>query len=362
MTAKVISFGALNASLAKDQTKIVMDRLQAASPRYAYQMQVVPSPLADDEREDEPFLAACAAEVEYLEEQLLGGEFRLVVVRAPDLVLPLRDGVTYAAVPPRDTPFDALLSRRGAIIDDLEDGARVGVLSLRSKFQVQELWPHLDVRLRSGGVIASLDALLRRSELDALVAPAAVAEHLGLQSVVTEIFSPELILPAGGQGILVVLGLTEDQEVREILAPIHSETTFREMEAEHAFLQRFASDQDLPLSVLARCVGSRLTVTGAVGSSQGGSVVRATREGPAASAGVLGSQLAESMLLSDATVISLLEADFPEGVPEDDSLDETTPSGELDPETLAELDRLEEIAALEEEDDDDDYDDDDRDV
>ena len=81
VTAKVISFGALNASLAKDQTKIVMDRLQAASPRFAYQMQVVPSPLTDEERENEPFLAASAEEVAFLEDQLLAGEFRLVVVQ-----------------------------------------------------------------------------------------------------------------------------------------------------------------------------------------------------------------------------------------------------------------------------------------
>jgi hydroxymethylbilane synthase len=362
VTAKVISFGTLNASLAKDQTKIVMDRLQAMSPRHAYQMQVVPSPLTDEERENEPFLAASAEEVTYLEDQLLAGEFRLVVLQAPDLVLPLREGVVYAAVPTRDTPFDALLSRRGAIIDDLEDGAKVGVLSLRSKLQVQDLWPHLDVRLRPGGVMSSLEALLRRSEIDALVAPAAVAEHLGLQSIVTEIFNPDLILPGGGQGILVVLGLAEDLEVREILAPLHSEATFREMEAEHAFLQRFASDQDLPLSVLARCTGARLAVTGAVGSSQGASVVRANKEGPAGDAAELGGRLAESLLLSDATVISLLEADFPEGVPDDDILEEETITGELEADVLAELDRLEELAALtDEEDDEDDEDDDDRD-
>jgi hypothetical protein len=39
---------------------------------------------------------------------------------------------------------------------------------------------------------AALETLLRQADLDGLVAPAAVAEHLGLQSVVTEIFNPEL--------------------------------------------------------------------------------------------------------------------------------------------------------------------------
>lgn len=353
MSAKVLSFGTLDASLAKDQTQRVMDRLANANPRLACQMQRIPSPLRDEEREDEPFLAACAREVEFLENQLLAGEFRLMVVRAPDLVLPLREGLCYAAVATRDTPFDALLSRRGAIIDDLEDGAHVGVLTLRSKVQVQALWPNIAVILRHGGVMAALDALLRLSELDALVAPAAVAEHLGLQSVVSEIFNPGMILPGGGQGILAVLGRSDDAEVRELLAPIHSDVARCEMEAEHAFLQRFASDQDLPLSVLARCVDETITITGAVSSSQGASAARARIDGPRGQAAALGTQLAEILLQNDAVVIGLLEADFPEGVPDDDLLEEAVPS-ELEPDILEELDQLDDSL-------DEDLDDDDRD-
>ena len=64
--------------------------------------------------------------------------------------------------------------------------------------------------------------------------------------------------------------------------------------------------------------GTRLVVTGAVGSPRAPASVRASKEGPAGEAAALGGRLAESMLLSDATVISLLEADFPEGVPDDD--------------------------------------------
>jgi hypothetical protein len=66
------------------------------------------------------------------------------------------------------------------------------------------------------------------------------------------------------------------------------------------------------------------------------------------------------MLLSDATVISLLEADFPEGVPDDDPLEDAA-TGELEADVLAELERLEELAASEEEEEDDE-DDDDRDL
>jgi hydroxymethylbilane synthase len=327
VTAKVVSFGCLNTQLAKDQTKVVLDRLQAANPRLACRIEVVPSPVPAETLQDEPFLAASAAEVEFLEDQLLAGEFRLAVVRAQDLVLPLRDELCYAAIPARDTPFDAFLTRQNAIIDDMPDGAVIGVLNLRSRTQMAALWPNLEFRLLRGGMQAALEALLRRCELDGLVAPAAVAEHLGLQGIVAEIFNPELILPSGGQGIMVILGRADDADVQELLAPLHSVETQHEMEAEHAFLQRFASDLELPVGVLARCTGQQLTVTGAVGSSATARAALQQREGPADQAAVLGTTLAEAILQSDEALIGLLEAEFPEGLPPQDEEDEV----EVDP-------------------------------
>ncbi|HOX24942.1 MAG TPA: hypothetical protein PLL30_04155 [Candidatus Krumholzibacteria bacterium] len=325
MNARVVSFGCLNTQLAKDQTNVVVDRLQEVNPRLACRLQVIPSPVAAEVLENESFLAASTPEVEYLETQLLAGDFRLAVIRAQDLVLPLRDGLAYAAIPQRDTPFDAFLTRQNAIIDDMPNGSRIGVLNLRSRTQMQALWPHLEFRLLRGGVQAALEALLRRCELDGLIAPAAVAEHLGLQGVVAEIFNPELILPSGGQGILVVLGRAEDAEIRELLAPLHSDATQYEMEAEHAFLQRFASDLELPVGVLARCTGNRLVVTGAVGSSHAATVAWQQREGPAEQAAVLGTALAEDILSSDEALIGLLEAEFPEGLPADEDEFEIDP-------------------------------------
>ncbi|MEZ4386614.1 MAG: hypothetical protein R3D98_03385 [Candidatus Krumholzibacteriia bacterium] len=318
MNPKVVSFGCLNAQLAKDQTKAVLDQLQAVNPRLACRLQVVPSPVSEKDRAGESFLAASAAEVEFLEDQLLAGEFRLAVVRALDLVLPLRPGLRYAAVMPRSTPYDAFLTRQNAIIDDMPDGSVIGVLNLRSRTQMSSLWPNLEFRTLRGGVAAALESLLRKCDLDGLVAPAAVAEHLGLQSIVAEIFNPDLMLPSGGQGIVVVLGRADDAEAVDLLAPLHCEATLREMEAEHAFLQRFASDLELPVGVLARCEGGRLRIAGAVGSSESDNHAVVTREGAADAAASLGVALAEALLSSDTALISLIEADFPEGIPDDE--------------------------------------------
>lgn len=322
MNPKVVSFGCLNTQLAKDQTRAVLDRLQTLSPRLACRVQVVPSPIPPSQLGGESFLAASAAEVEFLEAQLLQGDFRLAVICAQDLVLPLREELTFGAIAPRDTPYDAFLTRENLIIDEMSDGAEIGVLNLRARVQMQALWPNLQFRQLRGGMQAALEALLRRCELDGLIAPAAVVEHLGLQGIVAEIFNPELVLPSGGQGILAVLARTDDVEARELMASLHSEATQRELEAEHAFLQRFASDLELPVGVLARCVEGRLLVTGAVGSSDAANAAVHQREGPPSEAVRLGSELAETLLHDNAALIGLLEAEFPEGLPGEEEPDQ----------------------------------------
>ena len=105
--------------------------------------------------------------------------------------------------------------------------------------------------------------------------PASAAEDLGIQGIVSEIFYPELILPSGGQGILVVLAREDDREAAELLSPLHCESSAREMAAEHAVIQRLASDQDLPVGVLAHVDGDHLELAAVVGSPRGERVRRA---------------------------------------------------------------------------------------
>ncbi len=339
MKSRVISFGSLASPLAKSQTQFVISRLQAIRPRQTCQMTIVPTPVADSAKADEPFLAAAAAEVEFLEEQLLAEEFQVVVVAAPDLVLPLREGVTYAAVPERSTPYDAFLNRQGLIIDEMTAGSVIGVPNLRTRIQMQSLWPDLEFPILTGGLDRGLESLLRQCQVDGLVLPAGAAEHLGIQGIVSEIFYPEMILPSSGQGTLVALGRQDDQDLRDLLQPLHSLQTFQEMTAEHAFMQHFASDLDLPISVLAQVKQEQIHLTGATGSAHGVSTKSVTLSGDSEQAEMLGSELARLLLQDGQTVIDLLEADFPDGLPAGDleSDFEEEPEDELGDDLRAEL-------------------------
>ena len=320
------SLGVSETHLAKTQGLAIAARLQAAHPRLACEVMTVPWPRSLEARG--AFLVESAEQAARVDQRLLAGDFRLALRRATDLRLPLADGLLQAAVLERETPYDAFLNRQGQITDEMPPGSVVGVLNLRSKAQMQALWPQLEIRLLSGGVEAAVEAMLRQSLVEGLVLPAAVTEHLGIQAVVTELYYPELMVPSAGQGILVLLARADDKEARELARALHSPATGLELEAELAFLERMASDQDVPAGVLAQVEGKRVTVTGAVASPSGGAVNRVTRQGPATQTAAMGAAVAEELLQNADALIDLLEADFPDGLP----------AAELDESIMAELD------------------------
>ena len=53
-----------------------------------------------------------------------------------DLPTAMTPGLELACTPPRATPFDVLVSRDGALLHDLPEGARVGTASIRRRIQL----------------------------------------------------------------------------------------------------------------------------------------------------------------------------------------------------------------------------------
>jgi len=356
LKSRVISFGSLASPLARNQTQAIIDRIQERQPRLTCQLNIWDSPVPDTEKQNEPFLAASRQEIEFLEKQLLQEQARLVVVEAADMVLPLPEGLEIICVPDRYAPFDAYLNRQGLIMDEMESGTCIGVLSMRSRSQMRSRWPDISFRILRGGVDRAMETHMRHSEIDGLVLPSAVTEHLGIQGIVSEIYAPEFILPGPGQGTLVILGRAGDQEARELLANLHSPDTAIELETEQAFCSRMVSDQDLPVGALARVAGGEVEITGTTGPGSKRIVVN----GETHEADAVGCGLAQQILSRGESFADLLEADFPDGLPDENDEDVAildgpaeSPDGDdwsdldEDLDELENLKRLEDLAGIE---------------
>ncbi|MBK9473876.1 MAG: hypothetical protein IPO18_16695 [bacterium] len=345
--ASSLTFASLASPLSRNQSQSVIDRLQQRTRNLACQLELLASPQQEAQRAQETFVAASRPEIAFLLKALGEGRARLLVLEATDMLAAGIPGAQIVCVPDRAAPFDAFLNRSGHIMDEMEPGSRVGVLSQRVRAQLQALWPDLRFEILSGGVDRAMETHLRRSEIDGLVLPASVTEHLGIQGIVAEIFAPEFVLPGPGQGTLVVLARDDDDTARELLAPLHSEDSARELAAESAFHRRMLPDQDLPVGALARVGSDGIAILGGTGAGRH----RISVNGTVDEAEAVGDGLAQQLLSHCDTFMNLLEGDFPEGLPEEPDEDATLLGGlateEVDEPFDENLEDLEELRGFE---------------
>ena len=137
--------------------------------------------------------------VSALREVLLAGEVDLAVHSLKDLPVGPAAGVVLAAVPPRDDPRDALAARDGAKLSELPAGARVGTGSPRRAAQLLALRGDLRCIPVRGNAGTRLDKV-GSGEIDAVVLALAGLARIGQSEAVTQVFEPEEMLPAPGQG------------------------------------------------------------------------------------------------------------------------------------------------------------------
>ena len=235
--------------------------------------------------------------VKEIEEALLDGRADLAVHSVKDMPAVLPEGLHLAAMPPREDPRDALISKNGAGLDKLPHGARVGTSSLRRAAQLLHLRPDLRIETLRGNV----DTRLRKLEtegLDAIVLAAAGLKRMELSQVISEYLEPERILPAVGQGALGIETRIGDVSTNEIVASLIHQQTVTTVRAERAFLKRLEGGCQVPIGGYATMEGETLILTGMVADLQGVRLIRKEMRGDARQPEVVGESLAEVVLES----------------------------------------------------------------
>jgi hydroxymethylbilane synthase len=151
-----------------------------------------------------------------------------------------------------------------------------------------------------------LDTRLKKLEttnLDGIILAYAGVKRLGLEERVTEILSPEISLPAIGQGALGIETRIDDKEVEERIQFLNDAPSATVISAERAFLKKLGGGCQVPVAAYGQIVGSTLRIDGMVGATDGKMLIKHHLEGPIAKAELLGTQLAEILLTRGAKKI-----------------------------------------------------------
>lgn len=233
-----------------------------------------------------------------LRERLLAGEVDLAVHSLKDLPTAQPAGIALAAVPPRGDPRDALAARGGAKLADLPPGARVGTGSARRVGQLRALRPDLDCVSIRGNADSRL-ARVAAGDLVAVVLAYAGLARIGRTDVVTQIFEPEEMLPAPGQGALAVECRADDAALARLLAAVDDQASRAATAAERGVLAGLQAGCSAPVGAYAAGIDV-LHVSAVVLGVDGRAAVRLSRSGPAGAAEHIGRELAAELLARGA--------------------------------------------------------------
>jgi hydroxymethylbilane synthase len=229
--------------------------------------------------------------------RLEAGDVDIAVHSLKDLPTADADGIVLAAVPTRDDPRDALVSHDGVKLADLPAGARIGTGSPRRAAQLRLLRPDITPVPVRGNADTRLGKV-GAGKLDAVVLGYAGLARIGRLDAVTEIFEPDEMLPAPGQGALAVECRADDGELRELLAAVDDPSSHAAVTAERSLLAALEGGCSAPAGAYAAHAPATGTVhlRAAVYDRGGAGAVRACGEAAAGDARLLGQEVAGELL------------------------------------------------------------------
>lgn len=242
--------------------------------------------------------------VSELQHALRAHKIDIAVHSMKDLPTSAVDGLTVAAVPYREDPRDAVVSRSGAGLDDLASGSVVATGSPRRAALMFIRRPDLVLHLIRGNVntrVARLDA--RTSEIDALILATAGLKRLAMQDRIAQHLGCMDFVAAPAQGALALECRSDDSEAVSLCNRIeHSETRVA-VEAERAFISTIGAGCSTPAGAHAKIEGDTITLAAFIANISATKSFFRTTNAPLSDAIELGRVTAREMLSDGAAEV-----------------------------------------------------------
>lgn len=285
-----IRIGSRESRLAVIQSRLVMDRIAQAEPQA--ELELVTMKTTGDKILDKTLdkIGGKGLFVRELDQALRAGRADFTVHSLKDMPMEVPEDLPLAAFSKREDPRDVLVLPEGA--KELDKDKPIGCSSRRRQLQLGALYPDMRIASVRGNVQTRL-AKLDGGEYSALVLAAAGLKRLGLEHRICRYFSAEEILPAAGQGILVVQ--TRQGMDTDCLRLVRDEDSTWCALAERAFVRALNGGCTSPVAAHAVADGETLTLTGFYVSADESVQRKGTLSGPRKQAEQLGQALANQL-------------------------------------------------------------------
>ncbi|MCS7203865.1 MAG: hydroxymethylbilane synthase [Thermodesulfovibrio sp.] len=277
MRNKVV-IGTRGSKLALWQANWVRDRLIQLYPELKVEIEKIKT--TGDKILDTPLtkIGGKGLFVKEIEEALISKRVDIAVHSMKDVPAEIPSGLHISAICKREDPKDAFLSKKGVSIVKLPYGATVGTSSLRRAIQIKALRSDLNILPLRGNVDTRIRKL-NEGKFDAIILALAGLKRMGLEGMVTEVISEDIIIPAIGQGAIGIETRIDDDYINELVKPLNDPETALCVNTERVFLSVVGGGCQLPLACHAKIENSSFKVVGMIGDPYGEiSIIKGKRE------------------------------------------------------------------------------------
>lgn len=229
-----------------------------------------------------------------IENALLENQIDIAVHSLKDLATEIPFGLKIGAILERGDYRDALLHREGKKIKELSEKDVIATSSLRRKAGIAML----NKAIKTIDIRGNVNTRIKRMEdgyCDGLIMAAAGLIRLGLEHYIKEFIEPDLIIPAVGQGAIVV-ECRDNNDLSPFLEVLNHETTRIAITAERSFLKAVEGGCQIPVGSLCTINGNKLTIKGFIASIDGKENIIDTLDGTIDNPEMVGEKLADNLL------------------------------------------------------------------
>lgn len=234
-----------------------------------------------------------------LRDALFTGEVDIAVHSFKDLPTAYEPRA-HMVVPARADSREALIARDGLTLAKLPQGARVGTSAPRRISQLKAIRPDLDIRPLRGNIERRM-SYVENGELDAIILAYAGIVRGGYGDRPTEVFDPQVFMPAPAQGALAVECRTDDAAARAAIDTLADASATAESAAERSVLATLEAGCTAPVAASAVHNGDKVALRAGVFAVDGSRQLVEEAEGtdPAE----LGRGVAEALLERGAAAL-----------------------------------------------------------
>ena len=194
-----------------------------------------------------------------IEKELINENIDIAVHALKDMPALETEGLTTDAFLERNDPREILITMNKQKLSELKKNSIIGTSSFRREYQIKKIRSDLECKLIRGNVDTRIKKL-KDGAYDAIILSYAGIKFLNLDNEISEIFSPEQVIPSAGQGTIALQCREGDEEIISILKKINHNETFIRANVERNILKVLEGDCETAVGAYSKIEDNKITV------------------------------------------------------------------------------------------------------